>query len=72
MAQIDDSIESDWEIARPNRRSAEEIAKVEQEGRSFVWIGFVSRKRAIGPRIMIPIPAPMRVIIQETEREQEI
>ena len=35
MAQIDDSIESDWEIARPNRRSAEEIAKVEQEGQEF-------------------------------------
>jgi hypothetical protein len=69
---IEDSIESDWAIARPNRRSAEELAKVEQEGRGFAWIGFMSRRKPVGSRIMIPIPAPMRVIIQETAREQEI
>jgi hypothetical protein len=70
--QVDDSIESDWTIARPNRRSAEEIAKVEQDGRGFAWVGIIFRRKAIGSRIMLPIPAPMRVIIQETEREQEI
>jgi hypothetical protein len=69
---VDDSIESDWAIARPHRRSAEEIARIEQEGRGFAWIGFMSRKKPVGTRTMIPIPAPMRVIIQETEREAEI
>jgi len=69
---VDDSIESDWGLIRPNRRSAEEIAKVEQEGRGFAWVGFISRRKTVGTRIMIPIPAPMRVIIEETEREQEI
>lgn len=69
--QIDD-LEDDWKLVRPLRRSAEEIARVEQEGRGFVWLGFSLRKREVGSRVMISIPAPIRVIIQETEREREI
>ena len=67
-------LEEDWAAIRPNRHPQEEAKpELPESEHGVVWIGFIDQNREVGTsRVRIPVPKPIRILVQEVDQEREI